>query len=38
VQVLTAPASNIKLTTRFDLSIAAAVISARGQATAADFG
>jgi 2-C-methyl-D-erythritol 4-phosphate cytidylyltransferase len=38
VQVLTAPASNIKLTTRFDLSIAAAVIAARGQATAADFG
>jgi 2-C-methyl-D-erythritol 4-phosphate cytidylyltransferase len=38
VQVLTAPASNIKLTTRFDLSIAAAVIATRGQATAADFG
>jgi 2-C-methyl-D-erythritol 4-phosphate cytidylyltransferase len=38
VQVLAAPASNIKLTTRFDLSIAAAVIAARGQATAADFG
>jgi 2-C-methyl-D-erythritol 4-phosphate cytidylyltransferase len=31
VQVLPAPASNIKLTTRFDLSIAAAVIASRGQ-------
>ena len=31
VQVLAAPASNIKLTTRFDLSIAAAVIASRGQ-------
>ena len=30
VQVLAAPASNIKLTTRFDLSIAAAVIASRG--------
>ena len=31
VQVLPAPASNIKLTTRFDLSIAAAVIASRDQ-------
>jgi 2-C-methyl-D-erythritol 4-phosphate cytidylyltransferase len=31
VQVLAAPASNIKLTTRFDLSIAAAVIASRSQ-------
>ena len=37
VQVLEAPASNIKLTTPFDLSVAEAVLRARGAETPAEL-